>query len=232
MNTNNGDEELRPRFMPLREATKKVKGDVPESVADDFEQYCKFVAEAAGMKPEEVAGDVMAAALRDFLKADKSFPKWKEKQLEKVSSSSQAFRATKWRRRCRASARARRKRLPARRNARPVRPRLRLPAAARRRRVAAEPPRGAGLRTRGRRRTRRPRPRPRRERRRHRPRRLKAVRPPGLSALAVCRGARPARSSAAAGARAASRSRPRRRSRRARSTRPEPRIGLWLSPPR
>ena len=83
MNTNNGDEKLRPRFMPLREATKKVKGDVPESVADDFEQYCKFVAEAAGMKPEEVAGDVMAAALRDFLKADKSFPKWKEKQLEK-----------------------------------------------------------------------------------------------------------------------------------------------------
>jgi len=83
MNTNNGDEKLRPRFMPLREATKKVKGDVPESVADDFEQYCKFVAEAAGMKPEEVAGDVMAAALKDFLKADKSFPKWKEKQLEK-----------------------------------------------------------------------------------------------------------------------------------------------------
>jgi hypothetical protein len=83
MNSTNGDRELRPRFMPLREATKKVKGDVPESVADDFEQYCKFVAEAAGMKPEEVAGDVMAAALRDFLKADKSFPKWKEKQLEK-----------------------------------------------------------------------------------------------------------------------------------------------------
>lgn len=83
MNSTNGDGELRPRFMPLREATKKVKGDVPESVADDFEQYCKFVAEAAGMKPEEVAGDVMAAALRDFLKADKSFPKWKEKQLEK-----------------------------------------------------------------------------------------------------------------------------------------------------
>jgi hypothetical protein len=86
MNTNNGDEKLRPRFMPLREATKKVKGDVPESVADDFEQYCKFVAEAAGMKPEEVADDVMAAALRDFLKADKSFPKWKAKQLEDVSS--------------------------------------------------------------------------------------------------------------------------------------------------
>ena len=35
------------------------------------------------MKPEEVADDVMAAALKDFLKADKSFPKWKEKQLEK-----------------------------------------------------------------------------------------------------------------------------------------------------
>lgn len=83
MNTNNGDEELRPRFMPRREVTKKLKGDVPESVADDFEQYCKFVAKAAGMKPEEVAGEVMAAALRDFLKADKSFPKWKETQLEK-----------------------------------------------------------------------------------------------------------------------------------------------------
>ena len=86
MKTDNGQGELRPRFMPQREATKKVKGDVPESVADDFEQYCKFVAEAAGVKPERVAGDVLAAALKDFMKADKSFPKWKAKQLEDVSS--------------------------------------------------------------------------------------------------------------------------------------------------
>ncbi|HEU4596977.1 MAG TPA: hypothetical protein VFS10_17735 [Pyrinomonadaceae bacterium] len=86
METENGQRELRPRFMPQREATKKVKGDVPESVADDFEQYCKFVAEAAGVKPEAVAGDVLAAALKDFMKADKSFPKWKAKQLEDVSS--------------------------------------------------------------------------------------------------------------------------------------------------
>ena len=85
METENGQRELRPRFMPQREATKKVKGDVPESVADDFEQYCKFVAEAAGVKPEAVAGDVLAAALKDFMKADKSFPKWKAKQLEDVS---------------------------------------------------------------------------------------------------------------------------------------------------
>lgn len=86
METENGQRELRPRFMPQREATKKVKGDVPESVADDFEQYCKFVAEAAGVKPEAVAGDVLAAALKDFMKADKSFPKWKAKRLEDVSS--------------------------------------------------------------------------------------------------------------------------------------------------
>lgn len=86
METDNGQGELRPRFMPQREATKKVKGDVPESVADDFEQYCKFVAEAAGVKPERVTGDVLAAALKDFMKADKSFPKWKVKQLEDVSS--------------------------------------------------------------------------------------------------------------------------------------------------
>jgi len=86
MASENGKTELRPRFMPQREATKKVKGDVPESVADDFEQYCKFVAEAAGVKPERVAGDVLAAALKDFMKADKSFPKWKAKQLEDVSS--------------------------------------------------------------------------------------------------------------------------------------------------
>lgn len=86
METENGQRELRPRFMPQREATKKVKGDVPGSVADDFEQYCKFVAEAAGVKPEAVAGDVLAAALKDFMKADKSFPKWKAKQLEDVSS--------------------------------------------------------------------------------------------------------------------------------------------------
>lgn len=85
METENGQRELRPRFMPQREATKKVKGDVPESVADDFEQYCKFVAEAAGVKPEAVAGDALAAALKDFMKADKSFPKWKAKQLEDVS---------------------------------------------------------------------------------------------------------------------------------------------------
>src|SRR5215213_11738973 len=69
MKTDNGQGELRPRFMPQREATKKVKGDVPESVADDFEKYCKFVAEAAGVKPERVAGDVLAAALKDFMKA-------------------------------------------------------------------------------------------------------------------------------------------------------------------
>jgi hypothetical protein len=87
MASENGAKELRPRFMPQREATKKVKGDVPESVADDFEQYCRFVAEAAGVKPDAVAGDVLAAAIKDFLKADKAFPKWKEQQLADVSSA-------------------------------------------------------------------------------------------------------------------------------------------------
>lgn len=86
MGSENGDRELRPRFVPRRETTKKVRGDVPESVADDFEQYCRFVAEAAGVKPEEVAGDVLAAAIKEFLKADKAFPQWKKRQLEDVSS--------------------------------------------------------------------------------------------------------------------------------------------------
>jgi hypothetical protein len=86
MGSENGDRELRPRFVLRREATKKVRGDVPESVADDFEQYCRFVAEAAGVKPEEVAGDVLAAAIKEFVKADKAFPQWKKRQLEDVSS--------------------------------------------------------------------------------------------------------------------------------------------------
>lgn len=85
MSSNNGDEELRPRFMPRREVTKKLKGDVPESVADDFAEYCRFVAETAGVDPKEVTGEVLAAAIKDFLKADKAFPKWKAKQLEDVS---------------------------------------------------------------------------------------------------------------------------------------------------
>ena len=85
MNSTNGDGGLRPRFMPLREATKKVKGDVPESVADDFAEYCRFVAETAGVDSKEVTGEVLAAAIKDFLKADKAFPKWKAKQLEDVS---------------------------------------------------------------------------------------------------------------------------------------------------
>ena len=85
MSTNNGDEELRPRFMPRREVTKKLKGDVPESVADDFAEYCRFVAETAGVDSKEVTGEVLAAAIKDFLKADKAFPKWKAKQLEDVS---------------------------------------------------------------------------------------------------------------------------------------------------
>ena len=62
MSTNNGDEELRPRFMPRREVTKKLKGDVPESVADDFAEYCRFVAETAGVDSKEVTGEVLAAA--------------------------------------------------------------------------------------------------------------------------------------------------------------------------
>jgi hypothetical protein len=85
MSANNGDEELRPRFMPRREVTKKLKGDVPESVADDFAEYCRFVAETAGVDSKEVTGEVLAAAIKDFLKADKAFPKWKAKQLEDVS---------------------------------------------------------------------------------------------------------------------------------------------------
>jgi hypothetical protein len=85
MNTGNGEGELRPRFMPQREAVKKLRADVPESVADDFEEYCRFVAETAGVEAKEVTGEVLAAAIKEFLKADKAFPKWKAKQLEDVS---------------------------------------------------------------------------------------------------------------------------------------------------
>ena|SRR2546423_8052468 len=79
-------DELRPRFMPTREMMKRISGEVPMSVSDDLGVYIEFVVEATGLDPKPTTGEILAAALREYFKSDKSFAMWKGRRLAGVSS--------------------------------------------------------------------------------------------------------------------------------------------------
>jgi len=49
-------DELRPRFVPMRETMKRVAGEVPMSVSDDMGDYIEFVTETTGLDPKPTAG--------------------------------------------------------------------------------------------------------------------------------------------------------------------------------
>ena|SRR5947209_2238337 len=78
-------DELRPRFVPMRETMKRVSGEVPTSVSDDLSDYIEFVTETTGLDPKPTAGEILAAALREYFKGDKSFAVWKARRLAGVS---------------------------------------------------------------------------------------------------------------------------------------------------
>src|ERR687885_554750 len=78
-------DELRPRFVPMRETMKRVSGEVPMSVGDDLGDYIEFVTAMTGLDPKPTAGEILAAALKEYFRGDKSFAVWKERRLAGMS---------------------------------------------------------------------------------------------------------------------------------------------------
>ena len=72
---------LRPKYIPLRETMKKVSGEVPLSLAEELTSYIEFVTETTGLDPKPTTGEIIAEALREYFKSDKSFPLWKKQKL-------------------------------------------------------------------------------------------------------------------------------------------------------
>src|SRR2546421_10919097 len=65
-------DELRPRFVPMRETMKRVAGEVPMSGSDDMGDYIEVVTETTGLDPKPTAGGILAAAPREDFKSDKA----------------------------------------------------------------------------------------------------------------------------------------------------------------
>jgi hypothetical protein len=51
---------------------KKISGEVPTSASDDLGDYIKFVAATTGLDPKPMVGEILAVALREYFKGDKS----------------------------------------------------------------------------------------------------------------------------------------------------------------